>query len=195
MHDMTETIHAPARSEGLSRRRIIQGVAWTTPAVLIATAAPALAASGAPSATAQLVFTQAEAVQRDNQWTGSGHVKAVSVAFRVQNQGNGSRPVDAITVTFKVPGAANPGSPNVGFVYGDAGWVYSTTVSGGDLVVVATYSGRMNAWGNSGAAIWVELKKNAKLVGTSLALTAQGTPAEPGTIVTGATAPAPVTAG
>ncbi|WP_143058938.1 hypothetical protein [Demequina mangrovi] len=44
--------------DGLSRRRIIQGVAWATPAIMVATASPPAAASGPDAATIVLAASQ-----------------------------------------------------------------------------------------------------------------------------------------
>lgn len=58
---MTETISAPpgagvTEGAGISRRRIVQGAAWVTPAIVIAAAAPAAATSLEPD-TGALVAT------------------------------------------------------------------------------------------------------------------------------------------
>ncbi len=44
------------QTAGVSRRRVIQGAAWATPAIVLATAAPALAQSPASTATISAVL-------------------------------------------------------------------------------------------------------------------------------------------
>jgi len=50
------TVESTPRA-GISRRRIVQGAAWATPAILIATASPQAAASGKALSTAEVRVT------------------------------------------------------------------------------------------------------------------------------------------
>lgn len=70
----------------LSRRRVLKGAAWSAPAIVLATAAPAIAASG-PASVTTLAFASREGNVLDvvltfvNQNTGSTGLTTVAVFF------------------------------------------------------------------------------------------------------------------
>jgi len=107
----------------INRRRVLQGAVWATPAVVIATAVPAAAASGD---AASLVISSASAVHN----TASLTVNAV--VSRSAGVANSKQPVGAVTISFSMPtarvGLLEPSTAS-------AGWKYlSTSVSGANTV-------------------------------------------------------------
>lgn len=81
---MAETTRA-----GVSRRRVLQGAAWATPAILIATAVPA-AANGSQLIAPTLHITRG----------GTGATRSVTQIYRVDN--DSAYDITRITVTFTV---------------------------------------------------------------------------------------------
>lgn len=94
MKDRLPTVTAPIR-----RRTLVAGAAWSTPAILLATAAPAAAASPAPCTPVTLV----------TDWTSSSWVRTSATTGTytwVNPLGNGSIPVLTLTVTATVVGSS-----------------------------------------------------------------------------------------
>ncbi|QGN58966.1 hypothetical protein [Nostocoides sp. HKS02] len=109
---------------GLSRRLVVKGAVWTTPAVILATAAPAAAASNACT-PAQLV----------TDWTSAAYTRTsptTGVYTWVNPLGNGSVPVLTLTVTATIVGptfsTVNPNN-----LSGTAGPIGGTPGPGLDL--------------------------------------------------------------
>ena len=114
----------------ISRRRVIQGAAWSAPVVLLATAAPAAAASGDP---AGLVIASTSAVHN----TASLTVNALA-SFSA-GPGGSRQPVTGVTIAFSMPtarvGLLEPSTTS-------AGWRYlSTAVSGANTVFTFQWTG------------------------------------------------------
>lgn len=114
--ETSSTSEAP----GLSRRRLVQGAVWATPAVLIATAAPAAAAS--PPRLGGLVLTT---------FRGFQSASTITVSTYVSYVGDGAPspdyPVSTVTATISVPTA------RVGTGAGStasAGWTYTSRTDG-----------------------------------------------------------------
>lgn len=169
-------------SAGISRRRILQGVAWGTPAVIIATAAPAAAAS-APvqpptQPSAQLPGgTGMEAyglvASHENQYwneTSGKHVSASKIGFNVQNKGNNAPLTGSIIVTVILPvgNMSNPrwGIGNVNGIPSGQPWTLASgpTVSNNKATITLVYTGAPLApWaGVNVSNLWVEARGNQK---------------------------------
>lgn len=163
------------RGPGVSRRHLLQGAAWATPAIIIATSAPAAATSEAP--VNKVVLHDAKAEVHDPYWIetqqGNGRVgRVLLVNFRVQNSGLGGESLTSSQIVFTVPEAALKGLPDHGFQYLDAGWTASVSVAGPALTVVLTHGGTIAPWGDSGGAIWIELKPGTDVMGKNFMMTA-----------------------
>ena len=97
---------ADSNGGGISRRHVIAGVAWSAPAILVATAVPAAAGS---LATGALVYIGLNAKAVANFWdlTASQSIPATVVVANVQNlpttPGGTSSSVTAFDITFEVP--------------------------------------------------------------------------------------------
>jgi len=120
-------------SEGygdVSRRRILQGAAWATPAIVLATSVPARAASGDPGA---LALTDVGANLTTGFLTATGTVLYAG--------STGSAPVDPVMVSIVVPASV---VANDVPVVGTGFWEYLTTsVEGSNKVFTFRY--RMGA--------------------------------------------------
>lgn len=115
---------------GVSRRRIIQGAAWATPAVLVATALPAAAATGDPPGTIAFNGTY---FTNDN-----GVNDVLNLVVRHGGPFNADD-LRNISVTIQIASANVEAVP--ASVTG-SGWALSSaTVSGSNYLYVATYVG------------------------------------------------------
>lgn len=109
---------------GVSRRRVMQGMAWATPAIVIATAVPARAAStDVPnflivSNAFQVIDSGELEVQLQLQWQG------------VEPEGYLTPAINPCYVHLSIPNAAQPGTPTVSSADG----VYAFAGSGADPV-------------------------------------------------------------
>jgi len=115
---------ALARAErGVSRRRVVQGVAWSVPAVLIATAAPAAAAS--PAVQGRIALTGSSAAMNTANFF---------VTTNVNYLGDGSPhpdyPVSGITIEVAIPtNRVVAGSPGVAAL----DWSYVGSIASGGI--------------------------------------------------------------
>ncbi|WP_087873005.1 hypothetical protein [Arthrobacter globiformis] len=112
---MSEVLSAEttAREEkrGLSRRRVVAGVAWSLPVIVTAVAAPAAAASGL-SATAGLVGVGSAVTYLPSGGTGSGtnRIGTGPTAFHIRNAGGAiSSPITG-TINITPVGTAGAGA-------------------------------------------------------------------------------------
>lgn len=87
----------PPRRGTVSRRAVVAGAAWATPAIIAATAAPARAASAPPCAPIQLV----------TDWTSASYARtsaSTATYTWIDPLGNGSVPVLTLTIASTVVG-------------------------------------------------------------------------------------------
>ena len=117
---------------GVSRRRVVQGVAWSVPAVLIATAAPAAAASASPAPVGTIT------VAGDGQ-RGTEGAPANGLVYRINNTTltySGAGYVESLTVTVQFPKSsiATPLLYHEGAIYG---WQSPVVTESTDVVTVA----------------------------------------------------------
>jgi len=110
---------------GVSRRRVVQGVAWSVPAVLIATAAPAAAAS--PAVQGGLALTSSSATMNT-----SNIFVTTTVAYVGDGTPSPDHPVTGVTIEVTVPTARVSGA--------DAGvaaldWTYVGKVTSGSNTI------------------------------------------------------------
>ncbi|WP_062296272.1 hypothetical protein [Demequina maris] len=157
--------HTSAPSGAVSRRRIVQGAAWATPAILVATAAPALAAS--PAVTGGLVLAGVSANQNETVFT----VKATA-AYVGDGAPHADYPVSQVKMRIAVPaarlGTGTPTTPT-------AGWTYvSTETVGTTKVVVYAWSGDVTATATT-APLVASIPKTTDRTATSLTVEARGT--------------------
>ncbi|WP_156163643.1 hypothetical protein [Demequina subtropica] len=112
---------------GVSRRRIVQGAAWATPAVLIATASPPAAASQTPGAVSLA----------SSSFVASGVNSVLTLV--VTNSGvAGSEPLTGTQVTVTVPASQVTATP---VSSSGSGWVLTgPTTSGTSVIYTATYA-------------------------------------------------------
>lgn len=189
----TEAEQTPDATEasGLSRRHILQGVAWATPAVVIATAAPAAAVS----AVVQQAVVGALSVVSPTAAYASSHL-TVGAQVAYSGAQNGA-PVTGLTVTMTFSGSVLSGGqtptaiPN-GWTF--LGWtsapnsgtyVFTFRYDGGALSVAqpaaAPLSAKFANWQTWGGAVAIAA------AGTSLNVpvtaSASAMPAQPGVLV------------
>jgi len=177
---------------GLSRRRILQGIAWAAPAVVVATAVPAAAASLAPApasgvgslpAGTGLTIGSLNATYEPTRWnsTVSATIKAVNSGAYIQNSGNTVPTSQSVILTaiFPVGTLTNPrwgiGQGN-GIAAGEP-WTRASgpSVSGGYATLTLLYTGpALGPWGGiSLSNLWMESSGN--VAGQNVTLTVNAT--------------------
>lgn len=106
----------PDAGIGLSRRRVLQGMAWATPAVVIASATPASAASQ-DLEPGDIVIADAAVQQNLTTLTVTATTAALGNPLARQVQ----QPVNGVTTVIPVPtsrvGAGTPTTDSVGWIY------------------------------------------------------------------------------
>lgn len=169
---------------GLSRRNIIQGAAWATPVVLLASAAPALAVSGTNTKGA-ISLLDTDGVYNEKHFT-----------LRTQVTYSGSitppePPVSAVSVEFTLPTSRlGTGVPTI--VRG-TGWVYvGATVSGSNTIFAFSWTGgALSSTAMTTTALEVAIPKDSST--SSTAVTVLGRGISNGYAVTTSANPAPIT--
>ncbi|WP_062521686.1 hypothetical protein [Demequina silvatica] len=154
------------RSGAVSRRRIVQGMAWSAPAVLIATASPAAAAS--PAVTGGLVLAGVSAIQDTTTFT----VRATA-AYVGDGAPQADHPVSLVKVRIAVPAARlGSGTPSTS----SAGWAYESTEAqvGATRTVVFAWTGDVTAAAPT-APLVASIPKTTDRTATSLTVRAAGT--------------------
>jgi hypothetical protein len=147
----------------IDRRRVLQGVAWATPAVVIATAVPAMAVSGSPEEGGAIVIVSSSAIYA----SGSLTVKA-----QIAHTGNGA-PVTGLKATISLPSWGMPGQTPTGV---GAGWQFSSYATvGSNIVFTFTYVGGDLSAGNVAAAPLSASFANWSTSDTALTIGALGT--------------------
>lgn len=103
---------------GVSRRSVVKGAAWTAPVIVVASAAPAMAASGPAAVTTTVATAQ------------SGSNLDVSLSFVNANMGATSNPTTLAVRFSPTAGTVDPAAP-INIVTTGAAWSYvSSTVVG-----------------------------------------------------------------
>lgn len=99
-----------ANESGVSRRRVVAGVAWSLPVIATAIAAPAAAASGI-SATAQMAGLGSAITLVSSTGTGSGTNRTGTgpTAFQITNAGSALTGVVTGTVNIRPVGTVSAG--------------------------------------------------------------------------------------
>ncbi|UEL27797.1 hypothetical protein [Pseudarthrobacter sp. L1SW] len=110
---MSEVLNAKVsggKAHGVSRRRVIAGVAWTVPVIATAIAAPAAAASGL-STTAALVGAGSAITFTSSTATGSGtnHTGTGPTGFQIVNSGAAFTGAITGTINIKPTGTVTAG--------------------------------------------------------------------------------------
>ncbi len=176
---MPERDLEPAEA-GVSRRRILKGVAWGTPAVLIATAAPAAAASDEPPGVGEprvlpptplptgtgMEVNSLTAQYQASRWnsTSGSQIKAVNCGLYMQNKGNTAPATGSVILTLIVPvgSLTNPrwGIGNGDGIPSDESWTLASgpSVAAGKATITLVYTGgALGPWGGvSVSNLWVE---------------------------------------
>ncbi|MHC6593436.1 hypothetical protein [Arthrobacter sp. C152] len=111
---MSEVLNADidAKEEsGVSRRRVVAGVAWSVPVIATAIAAPAAAASGI-SATASLVApgSSISFVSSTGTGTGTNHTGTGPTGFQIYNSGSAVTGSITGTINIKPTGTVTAGA-------------------------------------------------------------------------------------
>jgi hypothetical protein len=160
---------AGAASFEVSRRRVLQGVAWATPAVLIATAAPAFAASG-PRELGAILFVSAGGAQSTADIGFEAYIAYVGAGEPTPDY-----PVDNLTVTVSVPTARYDASRTPAVV-GTGDWTFSGPVStsGANTLVTFAWNGTLTA-AIVPSKLQVVLPKHSDRTEFSISATANGT--------------------
>ena len=109
-----------------SRRQVVRAGAWTVPAVAVATAAPAFAASGANLSTSSGTITRA-----------GGNPQPITINLTIINSGTAT--TDSLTLTLTVAGLQSATTPS--------GW---TQVSLNTTTGVVTYTRNSQLPGTNG---------------------------------------------
>ena len=123
----------------VSRRRIVQGAAWAAPAILIATAAPAFAATSGTITISGMTITQ--------------NGNSSNFEPRLQAAVTGFAAGDVITLS----GAFNAGGQTVSVTDNSSGWVVATQNTAGDGTFTFTAT---KAYDGSGAIAVTKFKIN-----------------------------------
>ena len=172
----------------VSRRRVLQGVAWSAPAILIATSAPARAASLAPDQGVALLYLQVSF--QSSHWNSTQGVgmQAVTVQANIQNApapAPDPTPLVTLQVTYQVPVGAitNPAwglganyAPTSEGIAAGAPWVLAApvTVSAGVATISFTYTGApIPQYDTRQPTVWVQAAGNQ--VGSAAMVTAVAT--------------------
>lgn len=170
---MNHSTVGAATPAGISRRRVLGGIAWATPAIMVATAAPSFAA-GSTREPGGLVIS-GTGIQDASVFT----VTATTI-FNGGATPATAYPVSGITTAISVPTArvaAGAGATAV------TGWSYvSRAVSGADTVFTFAWSGADLADGATIPSLVATLPKSSDRTAVSLAAqsfgTSNGTPVQ-----------------
>jgi hypothetical protein len=178
-------------SDGISRRRVIAGMAWTAPAILVATAVPARAASG--EASQALVIDAVNAYYTDQFWVPdpggpSGEIIPVVMSQNILlNVATGdvfdpavAPKVESFTITVISP-IGNIAEPRWGLGWNGEGihepgysYVSGPTLGGdGFAVLTLRWVGSMPLYGGQQPAIWIESEPNRANLDAGAATEAQ----------------------
>lgn len=159
-------------SSGISRRRIIQGAVWATPAIVIATSAPARAASlpADQGVTIQSMYVNYQAYHWNaSQGTGQPAVIVQANVHNAPAPAPDPSPIVTLQVSFQVPvGAiANPawglgqgGAPNREGIAAGAPWALASPVSVSAGIATLTFSYTGDAiphYDNRQPTVWVQV--------------------------------------
>ncbi len=140
---------AESNIDGMNRRRVLQGAAWTAPAVLIASASPAIAAS---SVVLEFVNAQLNDVGGDR----------AQIQFLVQNFSTPDTPIENVYVEVVYNGSGSPTLEEPGDPWTVSGSSPAWVFSDGDL-------------SNNGATLFCLFYLNGVAAGDTVTITAHGT--------------------
>lgn len=151
---------------GVSRRRVVQGVAWSVPAVLIATAAPAAAAS--PAVQGGLALTNSSMTVN-----GSNIFVATTVVYVGDGSPSPDFPVTSMTIEVSIPTARISGE-NPGVAALDWSYVGKTT-SGTNTIFTFRWNGLPLEGSNPAAStVTVRIPAAASLATCNATITGRG---------------------
>ncbi|WP_062292721.1 hypothetical protein [Demequina phytophila] len=166
--------HTSAPSGALSRRRVIQGIAWTTPAILVATASPPAAASTGeeelPASTLALAGVKAAINAND-------FVVEGTVVYGGSTTSGAGAPVSGVTLEFSLPTARVTGAAPT--IASGAGWGYSGKAADGSNTVF-TFAWQLAGVSSSSPstnALTVTVPKTSDLSAASVSATGRGSSA------------------
>lgn len=181
----------PALRAPVSRRRVLHGIAWGTPAILIATASPPAAASvitpvdvppPLPAGTG-VEFNSSNAAYQGSRWNESlgQTIPAVNIGMYIQNKGNGVPNSSGITLTLVAPVGTetNPiwGIGNGNGVAQGQPWTLASgpSVNSGYATLILVYTGPpLSDWqGVSVSNLWMRVAGSVS--GQSITLTLNAT--------------------
>ncbi|SEJ39965.1 hypothetical protein [Demequina mangrovi] len=174
---MTDVDDARARGEAVSRRRVLHGIAWTTPAVLIATSSPPAAASGGEgisSAQGALALAGTFTALNESAFTFD---TMVAYAGAARSAGAGVSPVTSVTLDLALPSGRVTGeAPSI--VSGSA-WTYTgAATAGGETSFTFAWQGdNLTDATPSTSPLTVTIPKTASLDAAAVTFTARGTSA------------------
>ncbi|WP_062462171.1 hypothetical protein [Demequina soli] len=163
---------APARP-GMTRRRAVHAAAWTAPAILVATATPAAAASGETGGTlppGTLALAGVAAAINANDFVLEG-----TVAYGGPSTGTSGAAVTGVTLEFAIPTARVTGATPA--ISQGAGWAYSGKATSGANTVF-TFAWQLDGLSATNSAanpLTVAVPKTNDLSAASVTATARGT--------------------
>lgn len=177
---------SPLSKDGISRRRVLQGAAWAAPAVMIASAAPAAAASAAIEG-GMLLFTSNHAVAymdsyADKSWS---QARTLLIDPDIVNASlPGGLTASGITLTFAVPKAWLPGGKLTWHGYqtystGGGTPPFTVTITESSTAYVFLLTSTVELAPNHQPS-WspeyrIEIDPNVDIVGQTILQTARGT--------------------
>lgn len=143
----SDAVAVAERPAGLNRRQLLRAGAWAAPALVLATAAPAAAAStptGVP--VSMYTFSQNGITQV---WSNQGNANVVTAFLGAVNfQPSGSVAVTAATLTLTMDKKGLVATKPI--VVSGAGWVAgSATISGNSMVYTFVWAGKTLPYTNS----------------------------------------------
>jgi len=180
----------------IDRRRVLQGIAWTTPAVVLAVATPQAAAS--VGGTRGVLDVNRSVAQREAKifQVSTGNWQAlptVRVFFELVHRTVSTVNFSSLVMTFRIPKAWTPATPHVagqpevvgGGVLAD-GWTMSApATSGTDWLFTLVRATGLPLNATTYSQLWIEVLPTASAVGQQILLSAFGTSTEtpPGTYI------------
>ena len=157
-------MNAPTATGELSRRRVLVGAAWAAPALVVATAVPAAAASTPVLGALVLASTNG------SQEATTLSVSAV-VTYLGDGQGPADHPVSAVTATISVP-ATRAGAGNGST--SSSGWAFtSRTTSGANVLFTYSWNGPSLSEANPTTSLLVAVLPRNAAINTPFSVTKQ----------------------
>lgn len=169
---MTDTSQEAVRPGSVSRRRVLHGAAWATPAILIATASPSAAASTLPPAEAAPTIMGALALAAPTSAYNEGELYVTSTL--VYSGDTYAAPVTDVTCEVEIP-SSRIGNP-AGAVVEGSGWSFQGFRNVGAMTIItAAWQGApLEASAGTTTPLSVRLSKNGDLSSLSVAVVGRG---------------------